>query len=353
MEERFLMDAQRLDEILESLPGQSIAILGDFFLDKYLEIDPTLSETSLETALEAHQVVAVRCYPGAAGTVFNNLVSLGVGHIFPIGFTGIDGEGFELRRGLSQPGVDLTDLLETDERVTPTYTKPLVIEQGKLPRELERLDIKNRTPLPQALEDEIIGRMEQRLESCQGMIVADQVPERNCGVITDSVRERLAQLGEERAGKIICADSRTRVGLFRGVIVKPNHSEGARSLDMSIDQTSPEHLLRNLAHRTGRPACLTLGQRGILAFDGQAIHQIRGFVHEAPIDIVGAGDTLTAGMASALCTGASFAEAALVGNLVASITIEQVGVTGTASPEDVRRRFAEYRERFPELCETI
>ena len=347
------MDAQRLDEILGGLAKVSIAVVGDFFLDKYLEIDSTLREVSLETALEARQVVAVRCYPGAAGTVVNNLVGLGVGRIFPIGFTGRDGQGFDLRRGLSQPGVDLTDLLETGERMTPTYAKPLVIEEGKPPRELERLDIKNRTPLPQALEDAILMRLEQRLEGCDALIVADQVRERNCGVITDSVCERLAQLGEERPGKVLFADSRRRIGLFRNVIVKPNHLEAARSLALPVDQTSPDSLLRHIAHRTGRPACLTMGQRGILAFDGEKTHLIRGFVHEAPIDIVGAGDSLTAGMVSALCAGATFAEAALIGNLVASITIEQIGVTGKASAEQVRRRFAQYRERFAELCEAI
>jgi len=42
-----------------------------------------------------------------------------------------------------------------------------------------------------------------------------------------------------------------------------------------------------------------------------------------------------------LCAGASPAAAARVGCLVASITIQQLGVTGTASPAQVLQRFRE------------
>lgn len=344
------MDAQRLNEILEALPRVSLAVVGDFFLDKYFEIDPALSEASLETGLETLQIVRIRCYPGAAGTVLNNLVALGVGHLFPIGFTGVDGEGFELRRGLTQRGVDLTDLLETGDRMTPTYTKPLIVEAGKPPREIQRLDIKNRSPLPRWLEDKIIARMERRLETCHGLIVADQVEEANCGVITDRVREAMARLGERWPDKVLFADSRRRIGLFRYVIVKPNRTEGARSLGMDEDNMEPEHLVSEIARRTGRPACITLGSQGVLAFDGQTVCHVPGYVSEGPIDIVGAGDSLTAGMVGALGAGATFAEAALIGNLVASITVQQIGVTGTASPDQVRKRFVEYQGRFPEIC---
>ena len=38
-------------------PGLTVLVVGDFFLDKYLIIEHALAETSLETGLEAHQVV--------------------------------------------------------------------------------------------------------------------------------------------------------------------------------------------------------------------------------------------------------------------------------------------------------
>ena len=56
-----------------------------------------------------------------------------------------------------------------------------------------------------------------------------------------------------------------------------------------------------------------------------------------PIDIVGAGDSCSAGITSAMVSGLTHEQAAAFGNLVASITIQQIGVTGTATPEQVRR----------------
>lgn len=59
------------------------------------------------------------------------------------------------------------------------------------------------------------------------------------------------------------------------------------------------------------------------------------------IDIVGAGDSATAGIVASLLCGATEIEAAAVGNLVASITIEQLGTTGTATPNQVVARWKE------------
>src|SRR5438270_5686228 len=99
------MTPKRLEEIAGRYSGLRVAVVGDFCLDRYLEIDPSRHETSIETGLPVHNVVRVRAQPGGAGTILNNLVALGVGRIVAVGFCGDDGEGFELRRGLAaRPG---------------------------------------------------------------------------------------------------------------------------------------------------------------------------------------------------------------------------------------------------------
>src|SRR5437764_13984879 len=97
----------RLAELLGGFPSVRVAVVGDFFLDRYLVTDPALAEPSLETGLRARQVVARRSSPGHAGTVANNLRALGVPAVYACGFTGDDGEGFDLRQGLAARGVDL------------------------------------------------------------------------------------------------------------------------------------------------------------------------------------------------------------------------------------------------------
>src|SRR5713226_5114903 len=101
-----MLDQSTLTRILDTLPRLSIAVVGDLFLDKYLDLDSRLTETSVETGLDAYQVVRVRCYPGAGGTVLNNLRALGVGKLHAISVIGDDGEGYELRRALHDRQVD-------------------------------------------------------------------------------------------------------------------------------------------------------------------------------------------------------------------------------------------------------
>src|SRR2546425_1833395 len=111
------MTGARFQAVTERYRELSIAVLGDFCLDRYLEIDPAKHELSLETGLPVHNVVNVRAQPGGAGTILNNLSALGIGAIYPIGFAGNDGEGFELRCALeSRPGVQLDCFLQTTQR---------------------------------------------------------------------------------------------------------------------------------------------------------------------------------------------------------------------------------------------
>ncbi|HUT21328.1 MAG TPA: carbohydrate kinase, partial [Anaerolineae bacterium] len=63
------MEEERVVALLRCFPERRVLVIGDFFLDLYFDLDRTLSEVSLETGLEAYQVVRVRSSPGAAGTV--------------------------------------------------------------------------------------------------------------------------------------------------------------------------------------------------------------------------------------------------------------------------------------------
>src|SRR6187455_2778647 len=131
------MKPDRFEAITRHYRDLRVALVGDFCLDRYLEIDPGRQEISIETGLPVHNVVNVRSQPGAAGTILNNLVALGIKLIYPVGFAGDDGEGFELMRSLAaKSGVSLDHFIKTGLRRTFTYTKPLVLEPGKAPVEL-------------------------------------------------------------------------------------------------------------------------------------------------------------------------------------------------------------------------
>ena len=335
------MDRVRLASLLERFGDLTVLVIGDVFLDKYLELDRRLSEVSLETGLEAHQVIQVRCSPGAAGTAMNNLRALGVS-VVTLGVIGDDGEGYELKRAVRAIGVGSSLLIECPDWLTPTYTKPMMHEPDGWVHEINRIDIKNRAPLQAEIEDRIIVRLREALPHVHGIVIADQVPEANCGVITERVRGELCAQARNHPGKAFVADSRERIGLFADVILKPNAREAVRAVQPrahAAERTVVEACGMALAARAHRPVFVTVGEDGILVCDHDHIDRVSTRPASGPIDTVGAGDSVMAGLVSSLCAGASAREAAIVGNLVASVTIRQIGTTGTASPEQVLKAF--------------
>jgi rfaE bifunctional protein kinase chain/domain len=337
-----MLSTPRIERILTTIPHRTVGVLGDLFLDRYLDIDPALDEPSVETGKIAYQVVKVRSYPGAAGTVINNLAALGVGRIVPIAAIGDDGEGYELRQALAKlPAVNPSAIITTPDRRTPTYTKPMYGTE-----ELNRLDIKNRTPSPPDLQDRLLQLLTDAWPRLDALIVLDQVSEEDCGVVTSRVRDRLAELGEREPGKFVLADSRIRIGSFRNACTKPNMNEAVAAFEPicqgPLERYNDGAIAQGLALQSGRAVFCTVGADGILLAHPPGepryipTHRVSG-----PIDIVGAGDSCSAGITSAMVSGLTHAEAAAFGNLVASITIQQIGVTGTATPEQVRARWRE------------
>ena len=60
-----MIDRERLEMILRTLPRLTIGLVGDLFLDRYLHLEPGREELSIETGLEAYQIERVRNSPGS------------------------------------------------------------------------------------------------------------------------------------------------------------------------------------------------------------------------------------------------------------------------------------------------
>jgi rfaE bifunctional protein kinase chain/domain len=334
------MKLERFEAITNRYPELRVALLGDFCLDRYLEIDPARQETSIETGLAVHNVVGVRSQPGAAGTILNNLVALNIGTICPVGFCGVDGEGFELRRALAQKtGVRLDHFIETAERRTFTYCKPLVVEPGKAPRELNRLDSKNWSQTPPSVEDRLVEGLRQIAGHVDTIIVMDQVEAPDTGVVTRRVLTALGDIAAKVPRMLIIADSRRSLRGYPPVGFKMNRSELAALAGLP-EQLKLEDVKRAAAELAGtiqRPVFVTLSESGILGADGQGqIEHVPALPVRGEIDIVGAGDAVMANLATALSAGASMGEAIELANGAASVVIHQLGTTGTASRGQLR-----------------
>jgi rfaE bifunctional protein kinase chain/domain len=325
------MTRHRLSALLEAFARLRVAVVGDFCLDRYLEIDAMHREVSIETGLPVYKVDRVRSQPGAAGTVLNNLVALGVGLVVPVGFCGEDGEGYELERALrGTKGVETEHFLRTPTRRTFTYCKPLLLAPGELPRELNRLDSKNWTPTPHGLSESLATVTRSLAESVDAVAVMDQVDVPGTGVVTDAVRGALLEL----AGRVpVVADSRSGLGTFPPLIFKLNRSEliHLEGLSGSSDRDVLARALGAVVRRNARPAFVTLAEDGILGGElGADVRWSPALPTRGPIDIVGAGDSVTAALTAGLAAGALLEEAMELAMLAASVTVHQVGTTGAA-----------------------
>lgn len=321
-----------------------LAVIGDYCLDRYLEIDPARAETSIETGLPVYNVVRVRAQAGAAGTVLNNLVALGIGTLHVAGFCGEDGEGYELRRALAaMPGVKMEHFLQTPERRTFTYCKPLVVEPGREPRELNRLDSKNWSATPERLGRELAERVLALAQEIDAAIVMEQVDEPGTGAITSHVREALGELAAKYPGLPIVADSRRGLGDYPAVICKMNLAE----LRVLLREPQLEDLekvragAKRLAATRGRPVFITMAERGIVgaAPDGTCEH-VPSLPIRGTIDVVGAGDSVTANLAPALAAGATLREAMELAMAAANIVVHQLGTTGEATVGQIGRELS-------------
>ncbi len=336
----FPLTMEKLEQVLSRAGDLRVAVVGDLFLDRYLHIDRGLDEDSLETGEVAYQVSRVVASPGAAGTVINNLAALGVGVILPVAFIGDDGEGYELLQALGRlKGVSTGHLVTTPERRTPTYTKPMHHHPGREPVEGNRLDIRNRQATPDAVIRALQDQITALWPTLDGVIILDQVGDPATGVITDAMASHLALLAEAEPQVVTLADSRERIGVFRNLALKPNKREALRAAGLPLDASAGQldQAILSLAKK-GAPVFCTQSEEGILlaTSPGKPLNRVSGIEVRGPIDPVGAGDSTSAGIVLGLTAGLSPVEAAALGCLVASITVQKLGTTGTASPQELR-----------------
>ena len=334
------MKEKRLDEIAGCFPGLRVALVGDFCLDRYLEIDPALAETSIETSLEVFNVARVRSQPGGCGTILNNLLALGVGTVYPVGFAGEDGEGYELMRALGQVEcVDMGHFFQTPDRRTFSYTKPLVIEPGRAPRELNRLDFKNWSPTPAVVQQRMIESLNALAKRVDAMVLLEQVDEADTGVFTGGVIDALSQIRRQSPDLLMLADSRRGPGHFPAVGLKMNREEFAVLTGQEAETPVPElcSAVGRLATERGQAVFVSLSEDGIAgAKPGEQPEHVPCLPARGEIDVVGAGDAVMANLATAIAAGAETSEAMRLAMAAASVVVHQLGTTGTASLQDIR-----------------
>jgi len=328
--ERLTDDQLRI--LLEGIAKTRVGVLGDFCLDVYWFFDPSAGELSLETGLATRPVARQHCEPGGAGNVVNNMVAIGCRKIEIFGVIGPDPWGREMQRILAESNVRSEGLLvqETDW-ATHAFIKPHFNDE-----ETNRLDFGNFNRLGKKTADRLLAMLSKRLPDLDVVVINEQAA---CGIHTSEYfREGLARLIRENAAKTFIVNSRHFSDAYPEVFLQINDHEAAALVGAEYPRDAmvlAEDVLRaakQIFETKGKPVTVTRGARGLVLCDKAGLHEIPAIQVLGKIDPVGAGDSILAATALALAAGADPEIAATLGNIVASITVQKLHQTGTATP---------------------
>jgi len=334
------IDIGRLQEILNRIGNVKAGLIGDICLDIYWHADMRKSELSRETPHYPLPVMEERMSPGGGANVAANMLALEPQYVEVFGAVGSDWRGRELIKLLENLGIRISGVVADPNNFTNAYIKPIRKGYSDVEYEDPRLDFASHTPISPEMEDRIIAVIDKKAGELDLLCVSDQLP---FGVITERIREYICKLAQQ--GLRVVADSRDKIELFSGCTLKPNEMEGVKAsgLKMSklndVDDFSKAALI--LSGKICGGVFMTLGAKGSLYTDGVDVWHIPTGEIQSSIDICGAGDSSLSGFGLSLAAGADPWEAAYIAGLCSEVTIRQIGVTGTASREQVLCRHHE------------
>ena len=146
-----------------------------------------------------------------------------------------------------------------------------------------------------------------------------------------------------KSGLRVLADCRRGLQHYPPIGFKMNAAElGRMTRSTATDLEDVKRYAALLAESTGHPVFVTLEECGIVgATPGGRPEHVIAHPVRGPIDIVGAGDAVTANLAAALAAGANAREPMELAMAAASLVIHQLDTTGTASMRQIASLMAQ------------
>ena len=165
----------------------------------------------------------------------------------------------------------------------------------------------------------------------------------NKGVLTTGVIRNAIDAAIQRGIPIVVDPTYRNFFAYRGAtIFKPNRRELEAALGAAVDIAHPEALPAVLSRLGVGHLLLTLGEEGMALVSGEGEVARVSTVAREVYDVVGAGDTVTAYLATMLAAGATPLESAVVANLAAGIEVGKLGAA-TVTPEELLEFADEHR----------
>jgi rfaE bifunctional protein kinase chain/domain len=203
-------------------------------------------------------------------------------------------------------------------------------------QQVVRLDRESREPLSAVLEGQLLAWLEANAHRFDALLLSDY----GLGVVTPAVIEACRRLTQQ-LGLLWAVDSQRPLSWFAGAaIMTPNLPEAEANLPAGTSLATEEALLTHgptlLTQSGGHNLLITRGSDGMALFEGgeaERVTLLPVFNQSHVFDVTGAGDTVVATLLLAKAVGASWCQAAVLGNLAASLVVRQFGAATTTQAE--------------------
>jgi rfaE bifunctional protein kinase chain/domain len=317
----------RLLFLLDKFREIEVLVVGDLTLDEFLtgEVERISREAPVLILRHEH----TRQIPGGGANAVYNLAKLGA-KVKVVGLVGADAQGEALCQIFQQAGIDIGGIITESDRPTVTKTRISGHARQSVTQQIVRVDRKSdELPNPDT-QLQLAEYITNHLNTAQAVVCSDY----GDGVFTSPVIQ--AALKHSR----VIVDTQKDLARYQGAtLFTPNLPEAELAVGYSIKNTQTlEKAGHDLLHLTqAEQMLITRGEEGMTLFEriNQEIRAltIPAFNRTDVFDVTGAGDTVVAALTLSLCAGASLWEAAVLGNLAASIVVRHFGTATTTTGE--------------------
>lgn len=310
----------RLAALFAAAAEKRVVVIGDAMLDVYVSGD--VERISPEAPVPIFRVRGETASLGGAANVAQNVVAVGA-HCDLVSAIGSDDSGRMIAALLSRLNAD--HALVTVSRRTTRKTRLVARSQ-----QIVRIDEEEDGDLQGAEVHELRERALATLEKADALVLEDY----DKGVLVPDLVRQVIDAAVDREIPVIVDPKYRHFFAYRGATVfKPNLRELESALGAEVDVEHPAALPATLSRLGVANLILTLGERGMLFLprDGEAV-RIPTAAREV-FDVVGAGDTVTAYLATMLAAGSTVLEAAIIANLAAGIGVGKLGAVAVRPDE--------------------
>ena len=308
---------ERLGIIKKNFLNKKIAVIGDMMLDGYYWGD--VYRISPEAPVPVIEVDEEFFRFGGAANVALNIKTLG-GIPHPIGIIGSDTGGKTFRSLLTDAKMSAAGIIIDNAR--PTTTKTRVIANNQ---HVVRIDKESKKNISTGAENSIYNYLLKIIKQLDGIILQDY----NKGVLTESLIKKVIALAKKHKVIVSVDPKFNNFFSYKGAtIFKPNRKEtedalGTRLTSKKDVKAAGELLLKKMKVMY---VMVTLGQDGVVIFNGTKGEKRIPTKARKVRDVSGAGDTVISTLTLALAAGADIYEAAYLANYAGGLACEEVGI---------------------------